>query len=95
MWWLSFIGGSVVIMEATSLSHARLLAALKNLGRASQFAEGYFISPDLAAMIPDNSVGRMLSSDEALRLRKLLKYGPEYGAKASRQPGIVPSRLRV
>jgi len=34
MWWLSFIGG-VVIMEATSLSHARLLAALKNLGRAS------------------------------------------------------------
>jgi len=51
MWWLSFIGG-VVIMEATSLSHARLLAALKNLGRASQFAEGYFISPDLTANDP-------------------------------------------
>jgi hypothetical protein len=96
MWWLSFIGGSVVIMEAASLSHARLLAALKNLGRASQFADGYFITPDLAAMIPDNSIGRMLSSDEARRLLKLLKYGPqEYGAKPSRQPAIVPSRLRA
>jgi hypothetical protein len=93
MWWLSFTGGSVVIMEGASLSHARLLAAQKNLGRASQFANGYFITPDLAAMIPDSSIGRMLSSDEARGLRKVLKHGPqEYGAKRGRQPAIA-SRL--
>jgi hypothetical protein len=50
MWWLTFLGGDVVIIEATSLAHARLLAALNKLGRASHFAQGHSISPELAAL---------------------------------------------
>jgi hypothetical protein len=52
MWWLSFLGGGVAIMEATSLAQARLLAVVNGLGRASHFVEGYSINPDLAALIP-------------------------------------------
>jgi hypothetical protein len=36
MWWLSFVGGGGVIMEAVSLAQARLLAVAKGLGLASQ-----------------------------------------------------------
>jgi hypothetical protein len=36
MWWLSFLGGGVVIMEAASLAQARLLAVVNGFGRASQ-----------------------------------------------------------
>ena len=54
MWCLSFLGGGVAIMEATSLAQARLLAVVNGLGRASQFVEGYSINPDLAALIPQS-----------------------------------------
>ena len=77
MWWLSFRGGDVVIMEAASLAHARLLAALNELGRVSQFVEGYSINPDLAALIPDDSIGQMLTPVEARQLLKLMKYGQQ------------------
>jgi hypothetical protein len=57
MWWLSFLdrrrrhpGGLI--------THARMLAALNKLCRVSHFAEGHSIS---AALIPFNSIGRMLS----------------------------------
>jgi hypothetical protein len=73
MWWLSFLGGGVAIMEATSLAQARLLAVVNGLGRASQFVEGYSINPDLAALIPDDSIGRILTSLEARKLLKLMK----------------------
>jgi hypothetical protein len=72
MWSLSFFDGGVVIIEASSLVHARTIAALHELGRVSHFAEGHFIDPDRAALIPDNSIGRMLSSIEARKLRDLL-----------------------
>jgi hypothetical protein len=78
MWWLSFPGGGgVIIIEATSLSHARLLAAMNDLGRVSSFVEGYSIDPDLAALIPEDAIGRMLAPVEARKLLKLLKYGPQ------------------
>jgi hypothetical protein len=74
MWWLSFLGGGVAIMEATSLAQARLLAVVNGLGRASQFVEGYSINPDLATLIPDDSIGRILTPLEARKLLKLMKY---------------------
>jgi hypothetical protein len=95
MWWLSFRGGGGV-MEAASLAHARLLAALNELGRASHFVEGYSINPDLAAPIPDDSIGRMLAPVEARELAKLLKYGPQKDVANPRQgPGVVPFRCRA
>jgi hypothetical protein len=44
--WLSFLHGGVVIIEASSLIHARTLAALHELGRVSHVAEGHFIDPE-------------------------------------------------
>jgi hypothetical protein len=76
MWWLSFLGGGVVIMEAASLAQARLLAVVNGFGRASQFVEGYPIDAQLAARVPDHSVGRILTPGEARQLLKLIKYGP-------------------
>jgi hypothetical protein len=76
MWWLSFVSGSGLIVEAVSLAQARLFAVAKGLGRASQFAEGHSIKPNLAELIPDGSVGRILTPVEARRLLKLMRYGP-------------------
>jgi hypothetical protein len=61
MWWLSFRHGDVVVIKASSLVHARLLAARNGLGRASHFVEGYFIDPARMMPIPHEYVGRMLS----------------------------------
>jgi hypothetical protein len=96
MWWLSFLGGGVVILEASSLSHARMLAAMNKLGRVSRFAEGQSISPEVAALIPSESIGRFLSSREARDLRDLVEHGPrKYLADPSRERGIMPFRRRV
>jgi hypothetical protein len=96
MWWLSFLDGGVVIMEAASLAHARLLAALNELGRVSHFAEGYPINADLVALIPDDSIGRMLAPVEARELFKVLKYGPQkYVSNPIQEQGTVPTRRRA
>ena len=76
MWWLSFRGGGVVVIKASSLVHARLLAARNGLGRASHFVEGYFIDAARMMSIPDEYVGRMLSPIEARQLGELLKQEP-------------------
>jgi hypothetical protein len=71
MWWLSFTDGSVVIIAASSLTHARLLAAAKGLGRASNFLEGNRIN-DRLPPIPDEFVGRILSPVDARQLLDIL-----------------------
>ena len=62
MWWLSFLDDDVVIVEASSLVHARILAAQHGLGRVSNFAGGHFVTPEGAALIPEVSIGRVLSA---------------------------------
>jgi hypothetical protein len=93
MWWLTFFGGDVVIIEAASLAHARLLAAAV-LGRASHFAEGHSISSGLAALIPDNFLRRIISPTETRQLLKLLEPGKRV-ANSSPETKRVPSRLRA
>jgi hypothetical protein len=73
MWWLSFRHGGVAVIKASSLVHARLLAARDGLGRASHFVEGYFIDPARMMLVPHEYVGRMLSPIEARQLGELLK----------------------
>ena len=75
MWWLSS-RHSVVIMniEASSLIHARTLAVMQGLGRATDFEGGHFIKPEHAALISDNLIGRMLSPIVVRRVRELLGY---------------------
>jgi hypothetical protein len=76
LWWLSFRGGSALIIEAESLAHARLLAAVNELGRASHLLEGHSVDPDLVTLIPDDFIGRKLFAEEAEELLGLLKHGP-------------------
>jgi len=63
MWWVSFSDGTVLIIEASSLPHARLLARMDQIGRNSQFVNGHLLSPELAALIPDDFIGRLFSRD--------------------------------
>jgi hypothetical protein len=81
-WWLSLRGGSAVIVEAESLTHARLLAVVNDMGRASHFTDGYSIDPHLRELIPEELIERKLSSAEAgelldhLRMRELEGAAP-------------------
>jgi hypothetical protein len=72
MWWLSFSDGSVVIIAASSLAHARLLAAAKGLGRASHFVEGNRIDTERLPPIPAEFIGKMLSPVDARQLIDIL-----------------------
>ena len=72
MWWLTFRDGSVVILEASSLLHARMLAVKYGLGRPAYFVEGHFIDPEWAAVIPHDDIGRMLSPPEARQVHDML-----------------------
>jgi hypothetical protein len=72
MWWLSFDDGGVVIIAATSLAHARLLAVAKGLGRPSHFIEGSRIDTERLPPIPAEFVGRMLSPVDTRQLLEIL-----------------------
>jgi hypothetical protein len=91
LWWLVLRDGGAVIVEGESIAHARLLAVMNELGRASQFDEGYLIDPDLSAMIPEDFIFRKLSPEEASEMLTVLKDGPprQYIANPSRQPEIA------
>ena len=74
MWWVSFSDGTAIIIEASSLAHARLLAVVHQFGRAAQFVDCCLLSPELVALIPDDFVGRLFSRNEALRLYERVKH---------------------
>jgi hypothetical protein len=73
MWWLSFRDGSAVVIDASSLVHARLLAAAQGLGRVSDFVAGLFTDSEHAALIPYDCRNRLLSPIEARQLHERLK----------------------
>jgi hypothetical protein len=66
-------GGSAVIVEAESLAHARLLAVVNDMGRASHCTDGYPIDPHLLELIPEERIERNLSSAEAGELLDQLR----------------------
>ncbi len=92
MWWLLFRDGGVVIIRASSLVHARLLAAASGLGKASHFVEGNFIDTEHLPPIPSEFVGRMLSPVEARQLVESLNRKPRDPADAERRRGAKPPR---
>ena len=65
MWWISFRDDTAVVLEASSLAHARMLAAVHRIGRVAQYAYGHPLSPELAVAIPEGCIGRLLSRDDA------------------------------
>jgi len=72
LWMLSFGGRGAAIVEAESMSHARLRVAVKGLIRASLFIGGYQIDPEFIPLIPGETIGRKLSREDANKLLKLL-----------------------
>jgi hypothetical protein len=75
LWWLSFRGGTAVIMQAETLAHARVLAAVEELRRASLFENGFPVDPEFQRIIPEEFIARSLSRNEASDLLRLLKDG--------------------
>jgi hypothetical protein len=73
LWLLSYTERSVaVIIEAESLVHARLRAAVDGLCRAALFDEGFPVEPKFASRIPKDFIGRKLSRDDTINLFKTL-----------------------
>ena len=60
LWMLSFGDRGAAIVEAESMSHARLRVAVKGLIRASLFIGGYQIDPEFIPLIPGETIGRKL-----------------------------------
>jgi hypothetical protein len=48
MWWLKFRTGDALILRASSLIHARMIAAKYGFSKPSHFAEGQFVDPPQA-----------------------------------------------
>jgi hypothetical protein len=81
-WWLRLRGGGAAIVEAESMVHARLLAVVNDIGRASHFTDGYPIDPHLLEMIPEDFIERTLSPVEADGLLDRLRTSELSGAEA-------------
>jgi hypothetical protein len=78
LWWLSFKGGTTIIVRAETLVHARLLAVADRVVRAHLFDAGFRVDPEFEQMIPDNLIGRALSGDEAADLQRQLRGDARY-----------------
>jgi len=73
VWWLIYrrddkiIG--IAIVEAPSLYHARMRAAVARIGKAADFSEGLEIDAAHARAIPHELIGKLLSPEEAAELK--------------------------
>jgi hypothetical protein len=72
LFWLSYRQNEelvgVVIIEARNVLEARMIALIEGLDKCADFAEGYELSTQEAAMISAHTVGRMLPPAEVGRL---------------------------
>ena len=79
MWWLSFIDGTVVILdvEATSLLHARTLAAMKGIGRVSLVGAGMKSHPGVTAKmfktLADAGINIEMISTSSIRISCVIR----------------------
>jgi hypothetical protein len=80
LWWLSFKGGTTVIVRAETLVHARLLAAADKVARAYLFDAGFRVDPEFEQIIPDDLIGRTLSRNEAAELQRRLRGDARYSS---------------
>jgi hypothetical protein len=80
LWWLSFKGGTTVVVRAETLVHARLLAAADKVARAHLFEAGFRVDPEFEEIIPDDLIGRTLSRNEAADLQRRLRGDARYSS---------------
>jgi hypothetical protein len=98
MWWLCYQRSGrllcVVIVEASSLSAARLHASIEGLGRGGVFSEGHALDARCVGLLRPDDVGRMLSPAEADAL--LARFEPGAATTGKRPPaGSVRRRARA
>ena len=65
------INGNVVgvaIIEAPTLYHARMKAAVYGIGKAADYSDGKEVEEGHQALVPRNCIGRLLSANEAQQL---------------------------
>jgi hypothetical protein len=60
-----------IIIEAPSMSQARMDAAVSGLDAGAPFAEGHPLSAKLMASVPRAKIGRMMSGSEAAKISLL------------------------
>lgn len=81
VWWLIYrrddkIVG-IAIVEAPSLYHARMRAAVAGIGKATDFSEGLEIDAAHVGAIPQELIGKLLSPEQATELKgRLANNGP-------------------
>jgi hypothetical protein len=72
LWWLTFRTADkmsgVMVVDAPSLSHARLIASMRVTDALADIGEGHALDAAMAARVPAADLGRMLSPGEAERL---------------------------
>jgi hypothetical protein len=75
MWWVNFRRGGdltgVALIEAPTIFHARMRLAVHGIGNPADFSEGKEVDAECAALVPRESMGRLLLPDEAQKLRPL------------------------
>jgi len=79
VWWLIYrrddkIVG-IAIVEAPSLYHARMRAAVARIGKAADFFEGLEIDAAHVRAIPQEMIGKLLSPEQAAELKGRLSNG--------------------
>jgi len=90
VWWLIYrrddkIVG-IAIVEAPSLYHARMRAAVAGIGKAADFSEGLEIDAAHVRAIPQELIGKLLSPEQAAELKGRLSNGGPVGES----PSITP-----
>jgi hypothetical protein len=57
-----------LVIEASSLTDARMRAALEEADAGVDYSEGYQLNPEWAGLVPTKQVGRILTMEEAAKL---------------------------
>jgi hypothetical protein len=77
MWWLTYRrsgrASGVVRIGTPSLTDARTQASLEAIDAGAEFAERHELGAALAALVPAEQVGRMLTIEEARGVLKGLR----------------------
>jgi hypothetical protein len=85
----------IAIVEAPSLYHARMRAAVARIGKAADFSEGLEIDAAHVRAIPHKLIGKLLSPEQAAELKGRLSNGGPWGIStnhaASRYGGLNPN----
>jgi hypothetical protein len=89
LWWLCYRRGErieVAIIEAPSLIHAGMRAALLGLDDGARFAQAHMLDAKSAAIVASKEIGRMLTPREARRMIERFEAALQRPARKRKAP---------